>query len=204
MLYFAPIVEGHGEVEAVPALFHRIAAAAGFPGQILVNPPIRVKAGSFLNNHDVFRRHIELAAAKAKNRNGVVIILLDSDDDSNCPKEIGPRLLGRARAIRDDVPYLVSLAWREYESWFLTAAQSLRGHHGLPTDLAPPSVPEAIRGAKEWLSGQMPRPYDPIEHQIAFTKIFDLNEARANRSFNRLFTRIEYLLGQAADRGMTL
>jgi hypothetical protein len=76
MLYFAPIVEGHGEVAALPALLHRIAADAGFPQRIQVNTPIRVVSGSFVNDDNQFRRHVTLAAEKAKARSGSVLIVI--------------------------------------------------------------------------------------------------------------------------------
>lgn len=138
MPYIAPIVEGHGEVEAVPALLHRIAQGETQNITLRVNSPIRVKAGSFLNNDTYFRKQIILAAAKAAQANGFVLILLDCEDD--CPATLGPSILSRARAIREDVDYLVVLAYREYESWFLAAARSLRGVRGLPEDLEPPDL----------------------------------------------------------------
>ena len=132
MLFFAPIVEGHGELEAVPALLHRIATAVGHPGEILVNPPIRVKSGSFINDRDYFRKHVMLATGKAASRRGAVIILLDCDDARNCPAVLGPALLKQAQEVRNDVPILVGLAWREYETWLVSAVRSLAGQHGLP------------------------------------------------------------------------
>ncbi len=203
MLFFAPIVEGQGEVEALPALLHRIAEAAGYQGQLIVNPPWRVKSGSFLNDRDYFFKQVSFVAAKAKGRNGVVLILLDCDDVHHCPATLGPDLLQRTQSIRPDVPVLVSLAWREYETWFLTAARSLSGHAGLPATLEPPPAPDGIRGAKEWLGQHMSDRYDPITHQIAFTRLFDLEQARANRSFDRLYRRVEELLrGRASTRAV--
>ena len=43
----------------------------------------------------------------------------------------------------------VFLAKKEFEAWFLAAAESLRGQQGLPLDLTSPHYPENIRGAKE-------------------------------------------------------
>ncbi len=197
MLFLVPIVEGHGEETAVPALLHRIALAAGLGPGLSVNPPIRIKSGSFLNDMDYFTRYVTLAAEKARHRNGTVMIMLDCDDDRNCPIQLGPELLRRARGVRGDVPFLIALAWREYETWFVTAARSLAGHHGLPTGLVPPSAPDSIRDAKGWFGQRMPDRYDPITHQRLFTKLFDLEQARANRSVDRLYRRIENLLLQA-------
>lgn len=44
MVVLVPIVEGHGEVQAVPALLHRLAQQADQEIVVRVNPPIRVKS----------------------------------------------------------------------------------------------------------------------------------------------------------------
>jgi hypothetical protein len=64
--FIAPIVEGHGEVQAVPILLRRLAADAMPVAQLHLNPALRVKAGSFVNDDDYFRKYLELAARKAK------------------------------------------------------------------------------------------------------------------------------------------
>ena len=192
MAYVASIVEGHGEVDALPTLLKRISQAEA-PGQSLgVNQPIRVKSGSYLNDEIYFRRYTMLAAAKAAQSDGFVLILLDCED--NCPAQLGPALLARAQAVRNDVGYLVVLAYREFESWFLAAARSLRGHHGLPADLEPPQAADNIRNAKGWLGDRMELPYDPVIHQIEFCRVFDLQQARNNPSFSRFYTRVAKLL----------
>jgi hypothetical protein len=197
-LFLAPIVEGHGEVEAVPALLHRIARQLAPESTLRVNPPIRVKSGSFLNDESYFRKQVTLAAAKAAQSRGWVLILLDCEDDG--PATVGPDLLRRARVVRSDMDVLVVLAHREYETWFVTAARSLRGMRGLISDLEAPPRPEAMRDAKGWLSARMEQPYDEITHQIEFTRRFDLNLARTNRSFDRLCRHIRDLLTLSAER----
>ena len=178
-----PIVEGHGEVEALPLLIRRIFNELKPEVSPVINPPIRVKAGSFFQDLDYFNRYISLAASKAVQSGGIVLILLDCEDD--CPATLGPRLLTQAQAVRGDASYLVALAYREYETWFLAAAESLRGYEGIDPNLIPPPNPESIRGAKEWLGGHMPSSYDPIIHQSKFTARFNLNQARAIPSFDR-------------------
>lgn len=194
MGYIAPIIEGHGEVEAVPALLHRIAQVEAPNHVLIVNAPIRVKAGSFFNDEIYFRKYITLAAGKAAQASGVVLILLDCEDD--CPATLGPGLIARAQAIRGDVRYMVVLAYREYESWFLAGARSLRGTGGLPDDLDPPDDVHGVRDAKGWLGVRMAVPYDPVIHQLEFSRRLDLQEARSNASFNRLYERIRTALAE--------
>lgn len=122
------------------------------------------------------------------------MILLDSDDD--CPAMMGNRLLNSTRRIRADVPVVVSLAQREYESWFLAAAPSLQNQAGLPEDLAAPENHESIRDAKGSLARHMPigDSYDPIRHQRLFTQKFSLSQALANRSFKRFHRKVLEIL----------
>jgi hypothetical protein len=153
------------------------------------------QSGSFFHDEEYFRKQVALAGAKAAQEGGAVLILLDCEDD--CPANLGPELARRARELRPDVHVIVALAYREYETWFTTAARSLRSFHGLASDLEPPESPEAIRDAKGWLGSRMTAGYDPIIHQLAFTRKFNLDEARANPSFNHLYQHIRMLLQDA-------
>lgn len=185
--FISPIVEGHGELQAVPLLIRKIFAELSPQIYPEINPPIRVKAGSFLNDENYFHKYVSLAGAKAAQASGEVLILLDCEDD--CPAELGPRLLEKALAVRNDIPTTVVLAHREYETWFLASVESLSGR-GLPEGVTPPPNPEAIRGAKEWLGKAMGVPYDPIQHQAPFTANFNLQQARSIPSFDRLVTKL--------------
>jgi hypothetical protein len=150
-LPIACIVEGHGEVEAVPILIRRIAARVDPARSILVKRPLRITRSQLVRAREL-ERAIELAARQL-GRQGGILVLIDSDDD--CPAELGPQLLDRARKARSDFPIGVVLAKREFEGWFLASAESLRGKRGLPDDLTSPPDPESIRGAKEWMARHM-------------------------------------------------
>jgi len=91
----------------------------------------------------------------------------------------------------------VVLARKEYEAWFIAAAESLRGRCGLPSDLVSDPNPENIRGAKEWLSRHMPRNrrYAETTDQAALTSVFDMAAARQSAdSFDKCYREIERLL----------
>jgi hypothetical protein len=97
----------------------------------------------------------------------------------------------------------VVLAKKEYESWFLAAAQSLRGQRGLPADLATPATPESIRGAKEWLRKHLPssRKYSETLDQPELTRYFDLQQARKKAdSFDKCFRAVAALLKELCQR----
>ena len=188
------IVEGHAEVEAVPVLIRRVAACL-YPEQSVVIPrPIRVSRNKILGKGELEKR-IKITSIGIDGQ-GAIFIILDSDDD--CPAELGPELLHRALQVCPNLPIAVVLAKREFEAWFLAAAESLQGRRGLKNDIHPPNDPEAIRGAKEWLSQQMVhnRTYRAKNDQPAFTALFDLEQARQANSFDKCYRDIVRLLGE--------
>jgi hypothetical protein len=190
----AAIVEGYGECEAVPILIRRIALRID-PGFVpKVFSPLRVPASKIMKEGEM-ERSVELAARKLQGQGGILVVL-DCDWDNGCPAMDGPALLKRARDVRGDLPIAVILAKREFEAWFLAAAQSLRGKHGLPNDLQSPERPEDIRGAKEWLSDKMPygRSYAETTDQPAFTDLFDMSMARRADYFDKCCREIERML----------
>jgi Domain of unknown function (DUF4276) len=192
------VVEGHGEVESVPALIRRIAQQLD-PGLVIVIPhPVRVTKSKLLKPTEL-ERAVELAALNA-GKNGGVLILLDSDDD--CPAQLGPELLRRIRSARPDMPSTVVLAKREFESWFLASAESLRGHRGLRKDLKSPEQPEEIPGAKEWLCNHiLGGAYASTVDQASLTHALDFTLARRAPSFDKCYREISLLLESLRSPG---
>lgn len=193
-IQMACIVEGHGEREAVPVVIRRLAANLDATLAIHIPHPIRIPKSRLLKPGEL-ERAVDLAARRIAGH-GAVLILLDSDDD--CPALLGPELLRRALSTRGGVPLAVVIAKQEFESWFLAAAESLRGHRGLATALGPPPDPEAIRGAKEWLNSHMEsgRAYVETLDQPAFAARFDLDMARKADSFDKCYREIIRLLSE--------
>lgn len=194
MVRIASIVEGHGEVKAVPILIRRLAQSLA-PNLAVVAPrPIRVKRNKVLKPGEL-ERYVHLAATMTE-ANGGILILLDADDD--CPKDIASELLSRATTARQDRNIKVVLAKREYEAWFLAAADSIAGKRSIAAATKAPREPESIRGAKEWLSAKMSPglAYRPTQDQASLTTSFDLNAARSAPSFEKLRRDIRSLLMQ--------
>jgi len=129
------IVEGHGECESVPILIRRIANRFDPGLDVQLPHPIRIPKSKLLRPGEL-EKAVRLAAARSK-ADGGILVILDSDDD--CPATLAPDLLARMRAKRGDLPSAIVLANKEFESWFLASAQSLRGYRGLPEDLEPPA-----------------------------------------------------------------
>lgn len=190
----AAIVEGHGECEAIPVLIRRIALTIDPGFEPFILPPIRVPASRLIKTGEL-ERSVELAARKLSGKGGI-LVLLDCDWKYCCPALEAPALLNRARTARSDMLISVILAKKEYEAWFLAAAESLRGKRGLPDDLQMPVDPECIRDAKGWLSQYMPRgrSYAETADQAAFTSLFDLEMARRSDSFDKCYRDVRTML----------
>ena len=185
MISIASIVEGDGEVSALPILLRRMAAE--LEPSVLVNPlqPIRVRRDRFLNKDEEFRRQLLLAAAKSGDQ-GWILIVLDADDD--CPKALGMEIYQRAQQHVPHRKVSVVLANREFEAWFIAAAQSLNGARGFSVLPNEPIQAETPRNAKDWIRERMQGgKYSEILDQPAFTAKFDLQQAWKNsRSFRKL------------------
>ena len=99
--------------------------------------------------------------------------------------------------MRSDRRIRVVLAQREYEAWFLAAADSIAGHRELAGDTTAPADPESVRDAKGWLTSRMPpgRAYRETRDQPALTMMFDLDQAkRGAQSFDKLWRTVVDLM----------
>lgn len=179
------IVEGDGEVVALPILLRRLAEWRTPEQYQDVPTPIRVRRDRFLNRDDEFRRHMLLAASKCGN-DGWILVLLDADDD--CPATRSAEILHRAQACVPHRRISVVLANREYEAWFIAAAASLNGHRGFVLDPLDTTEPESLRNAKGWVTSRMAdRAYGETTDQPAFTARIDLQLTfKRSRSFRKL------------------
>ena len=185
MISIAAIVEGDGEVQAVPLLLRRLAHSLGSWEVECLRPAPLARAK--IPREPDLKKHIELQARRT-GPGGIIVILLDADDD--CPANLGPKLTSWAYEQRPDRRFVVSVIPREFEAWFLASADSLRGQRGLSPMLSPPTKdPETIRDAKGWLSATMPRRYRPTLDQAPLAACFDLQAARSCPSFERFVQR---------------
>lgn len=188
-----PIVEGHGEVAAVPVLLRRIAQEM-CSSSVNVLSPLRVNRTRLLKPDDeTLDRALKLARAKladagaGQKSTALVLILIDGDD--YCPKDLAADLRKRAGALASDLSVEVAVAKREFEAWFLAAAASLRGKRRVRHDAQAPKDPEEIRGAKERVERDLlvdGSRYSETTDQPRLAARISLEEASATRSFRHL------------------
>ena len=193
------IVEGHGEVKALPLLIRRIAHEAGH-FDLNLPTPIRCPKSKVIRPRGELveaelTRAIHLAANKLPCREeGAILILYDADE--GCPAELGPRIADLAHRIRPDIHVGIVLAKSEYEAWFLAAAESLKRAGKLGPEASPPPDPEDVSDAKRMLANWMGpgKSYSETVDQPKFTHVFDLEEAKGCKSFAKLLREVEKIL----------
>lgn len=144
-----PVVEGHGDVLALPVLLRRLVEEAR-TWSVGVGRPIRRPRNKLVRESGV-EQAVRLAIEQ-RDCGGVLVLL---DGNSDCPAALGPTVQAWAAAAAGVIPCHVVLAQREYEAWFLAAIESLRGFRGVRTDAEPHADPETPRGAKAQLEARM-------------------------------------------------
>jgi len=186
-LSIASIVEGHGEVQALPVLLRRFQSIANPPEPVDIQPPIRMHSESFFDLEKL-ARYLQIASADPADRH---LILLVRDADEACPVQVSARIQGLLRD-HAHLNILTVVTQTEYESWFLAAIPSIAGTRKLPSNLVRPENHDSIRGAKEWLSRHMGTSacYSETIDQPAFSATIDLDQARENPSFRRFQDRV--------------
>lgn len=185
MIRIASIVEGDAEVSALGVLLRRLATEVEPYSSVDLVPPIRVRRDRFVNKPEEFRRQLLLAAAKS-GEDGWILVLLDADDD--CPASLGLEIYQQAQQHVPHRRLSVVLANREFEAWFIAAAQSLNGVRGFSVDPDERADAETPRNAKGWMRERMKSgTYREMLDQPAFAARFDLQQAFENsRSFRKL------------------
>lgn len=192
------VVEGEGEVSAVPVLLRRLVHDEAGCHYVQVGPPLRRRQHEF-QRAEALQKAVKLAALQPDCAG--VLVLFDGEDI--CPAQVGAQVLGWAREAAGTVPCEVVVAYREYETWFLAALESLRGRCRIAPDAHAPTDPEARRNAKGELETHMPAgaSYSPTIHQARLTAALDLGQVhRRSRSFRKLTKAVGSLLtgmGQA-------
>ncbi|MGH8674709.1 MAG: DUF4276 family protein [Burkholderiales bacterium] len=189
-----PIVEGQGDVSAVPLLLRRLRDEAQI-WELDVGKPHR-RRRTQLVNRDSLRSAVRVAALRADCAG--ILVLFDADDD--CPAELAPTLEEWAREAAGTIPCAVVMANREYEAWFLASIETLRGRSDVLPEAASHADPEAPRDAKGELERRMRSgaSYSATVDQPGMTAHLDLESAyRRCRSFRKLVSAFGALAGAA-------
>jgi len=186
----APIVEGQGDEAALPGLLWRVwvELLGGEHAQVL--RPIRINRGRFLlAKAGDLEKAVGLAFYKLVQAGGkgLILILVDAEEDCQKLGPLGPLLLERAKKARGDADIACVIANVMYETWLVGAAESL-GKYLKLEDVAVPVDPEGERCGKGWIKQRMKSgKYTETADQAALTAAMDLRLCRKRCcSFDKL------------------
>jgi hypothetical protein len=222
-----PIVEGDGEVEAVPVLLRNWLRFRRYHRNVDVQTdgPVRAhgKGNLIAADDGTLGRGVEHFVRMAMLRQpqpDIILVLLDGDGD--LPETLEAVLLARARTqVPHDFPIGVVVANRNYEAWFLTAFASQSFRRSLEQQgyrLNQRSLPlgmdvEAVSSCKRQLeslidfsggesTGVRVARYRETIDQKQLTQFLPFRPfmARRSPSFGRLLEQLEELLRQARRR----
>lgn len=194
-LRVAPIVEGHGEVEAVRPLLTRIWTELLGGEYIDVLRPIRHPRSRLVKQQELHKA-VEFAWSRLREPRspelpGVVVILFDAEPDPPC--RLGPQIRQMAQQARPDAAIACALANPEYETWFVAAADSLRTDLDLSeSDSSAIQTPETSRSGKKWVADRFRGHYSETVDQPRLTAKMDLALCRGRSpSFDKLCRELE-------------
>lgn len=163
----APIVEGHGDVAAVPLLLRRMAP------ELAVARPVRCPRTRVVRN-DYLIRMARIANANIQDR-GAVLVLFDADQD--CAAQLGPELESELAKSFPDRLCRVVLAVRGFEAWIAGGDAS----YGLDDADSAGNLKSRIRQANNGL-------YQKTVDQPKLIAKADLTRlGQVSRSFGKLF-----------------
>jgi Domain of unknown function (DUF4276) len=189
------LVEGAGDVQAVPALV----------GRLITQLPDDLQGALFLDNapmkiggvHQItgkrqgdLARHLGNAAKRSKL--GAALLILDGDADRLegqpfCAVEAARTLAQRATAAGAGTRFSFAAVFlrQEFESLLLAVADQLPGlKSGVPLAAAPEEAP---RDAKGWLHENLADGYNPTDRQLDLTRaVKDWTPVRSLNCFRRL------------------
>ena len=189
MTSIVPIVEGHGEVEALPVLLRKLLHGMSV-FDVEIDKPI--------NAHGVggLRSRLERLLEYGTRRPNCSAIIVVRDSEDECPLELVCDYGRRTLKVGCAVPVAFAIAKRMYETWLVASIETIAGTRGIAEDASFEGEPETLSSPKAWLTSQMPpgRAYKETLDQAAMTDRLDPVVARRCRSFRRLEAALEFLL----------
>lgn len=195
-----PIVEGDGEVTAVPVLLRKI-LTRDLRFDVQIARPKSANGRTNLIKEGGLERFIKYAW---KERDcGAILILLDAENE--CPEDIARNFSKRVEALGVIFPVVIVVAKRMYEAWILASISTISGRLDLPSGLTPPADVEDVPNPKKWIDERFPpgRAYKETQDQESMTVLMDLTLAASARSFQRLEHGVQEALA-AIDAGTTI
>ena len=178
-----PIVEGDGDMEAVPELVRRVLHAHERYDVEISRPHRRGDLPKVLQRFDDYLQTALIDGDP-------VLWVLDYDcEDCDDDKRDLVDLVSRSASLRGSVAVEFVFFVKEFESIFLADHETTKAvFEDIPSNFQFPIDPESVRDAKGWISKARPKgaAYKPTQHQKRLASRVDLGRLRCRSpSFRR-------------------
>ena len=195
-----PIVEGDGEIAAVPELIRRVLHEQLSEYMVTVRSPMRLRRNQVDEKLSAYLR----MAQRDESCKAIIVIM---DSDTKCAKDEALHISEIARQHNLSVPVAIVCPSVEYEVWLIASIETIQdkpiGKRRIVItistnhDKEEVETPEAIGSPKGWLKRHMSKTmtYNPTQDQAALTARIDFELAsRRSRSFRRLCHAVEQIV----------
>ena len=189
MRTIVPIVEGPGDVAAIPEMIRRVLNEILDVWDIQVVQGMKLGRGGIVDPSSL-RRHLRLASITPGCR--LILVFADRDDSDCVPLAQHIRNCATNEGLGDRVEALVIN--REYETWLLAGIESLRGKRGILDEATVPETLQIIRDPKARLTQSMlgSRAYSETADQAALTCLVDLEQVSTRCAcFSKLIDKLK-------------
>ncbi|NBJ09346.1 hypothetical protein [Microvirga arsenatis] len=180
------IVEGHGEVPAVPVLLRRFAHEIYNRYDFDVLTPFRLPRSKYAKDDELMRSLLLGSVKLSEYSKPHILIIMDADDD--CPVTEQQRLSRLILNNNFNVPVSLVMPYREYETWFNTSIGPGTNHATFKAPYNPSPNAHGIRDAKGYFERNYLNQgvfYSETVDQQKYTSLIDL-QANDDRSFRKM------------------
>lgn len=207
------LVEGDGDVRAVPVLINQLLDKHGGKTELYTDNPMRVGNLFHLVTKGSEAEWLRYVAVAAKRKDlGGILLLIDGDcdnmivrmssgDTNFCAWKIAAALVHRATEVGAGTHFSLAVVFarQEYESWLIAGVSDQE--LCLKANVSPldkeklEKLEKTPRGAKEWLTKSRRDGYKPTRHQEGLTRKLDLQIlSQRMRSFRHLENAVKLFI----------
>jgi hypothetical protein len=200
-----PIVEGDGEVAALPLLLRRLLHEVYQIYDVNIARPKNAHGSGNLTAPNQIERFVAYALLEPECDG--ILVLMDNDAvqgliegdvlAEDCAPAFAHYLAARIQSMHPTKPVAVVVARWEYEAWLLASLETVSTAIGVLEGTVYEGDVESERSAKGWIEQHLPpgRKYSETRDQARMTGYLDLESAtRRSRSFKRLKHALEQLV----------
>jgi hypothetical protein len=201
-----PIVEGDGEVKALPLLLRRLFGEIDQIYDFEIAKPKNAHGCGGLTTPDGIERFVKYALIEPDCE--AVLVLIDNDAtrglpenqalEDDCAPALAHYLAQRINGIHPSKPVVVVVARWEYEAWLLASLETAGQAIGLPAGIVYDGDVESVRSAKSWINQRLPpgRKYSETRDQVSMTASLDFGRVESR---SPSFRRLKHALEEVVD-----